>query len=493
MTLLRRAGLALCLALPAAASAQVADGDAAWTDGRLADARAAYERELAANPSSVRSLYRLAVLAGQAGELDSALVFLGRARGAEPDEPDVRLLEAQVLALAGRLDASVAKYDSLLALDPGRREARLGRARVLSWRGDLEGAAGGYRSILAQDAHDAEARVGLGQVYHWQGRDELARRQIDSALAIDPGNRTGREIGGALRAARRPQADVSLEWSSDSDENTTLTLGTGASVTAVPGVRLFGSAFAGRAEDPVREARRAGGEAGLTVARGRAQVTGAVGARRLSVDELFAAPRTGVVYRAGAGLRVGALTSLGLSYAHVPFDETARLVAEEHDLETLDLSLETALSDGTGISLGAGGAWVSDGNSRRSAVLGVTRTLARRFFVGALGRVLGYDARGAGYFSPSRFAVGEVRGGWRLAARQWDARLSGGVGAQQIKGLDAQPLWHLEARLGRKWGTLNVVEAFAGVTNSVGVTSGLGDEIEGYRYRSAGLRLRLGL
>src|SRR5512140_853584 len=99
----RLVALGALIAIASPLAAQVADGNRAWAAGRYDEARAAYERELAGNPRSVRSLYRLAVLASWSDQLDSALALLQRARAVEPADPDVRATEAQVLAWQGHL------------------------------------------------------------------------------------------------------------------------------------------------------------------------------------------------------------------------------------------------------------------------------------------------------------------------------------------------------------------------------------------------------
>jgi hypothetical protein len=83
----------------------------------------------------------------------------------------------------------------------------------------------------------------------------------------------------------------------------------------------------------------------------------------------------------------------------------------------------------------------------------------------------------------------EATGGYNLERKSWIGGLSGGLGAQQIgeRGA-AQTEWHIEGRLGRRWGVGNRVELFGLITNSaVSSTSGA------FRYRSAGVSLRLGL
>jgi hypothetical protein len=102
---------------------------------------------------------------------------------------------------------------------------------------------------------------------------------------------------------------------------------------------------------------------------------------------------------------------------------------------------------------------------------------------------MSYQRRGLGYFSPDRFWVLEGNAGYNFESRVWAGTLSGGLGAQQVgSGGVAQSEWHLEGRVGPRWGSGNRIELFGLITNSaVSSTSGA------FRYRSAGLTVRLGL
>jgi hypothetical protein len=102
---------------------------------------------------------------------------------------------------------------------------------------------------------------------------------------------------------------------------------------------------------------------------------------------------------------------------------------------------------------------------------------------------LSYEQPGVGYFSPDRFSVLEATAGYGIEKMSWTASLGGGLGAQQVgRRGSAQSEWHIEGRLGRRWGLGNRVELFGLVTNSaVSSTSGA------FRYRSAGVLVRLGL
>jgi len=501
--------------------AQLQTGDGAWNEGRYEDARAAYQQALAAGPDAARVNLRLGVMLSWGEQFDSALVFVGRARAAEPTDPEIRLVQARIMALAGRHQDALARYDSLLQEQPASRDAALGRARVLSWsnrlgeavaaydsilarhprdeeamvggaqatawQGDLRAAERRYRAVIQDNPANTEALVGLGYVFHWQGREGDAGRQARSALAVDSTYRPAQELRQVVRAATRPSVETSTTWSSDSDGNSNWWQTVSASATVADRLRAFGSAGALQAGDPVRDGSRVGGEAGLIWGLGRVQLTGSAGARRL--DPAAAATRTAATYRGSAAYRPVPTLGLGLGYSRAPFDETALLIERALDLESLEGGADLALTPWLKAYAGADLSWLSDGNSRGSATAGVTGTFQRRFFLGALGRTLSYDRQGMGYFSPDRFSLLEAVGGYTLERGKWSGRFSGGLGAQRIGDQgEAQSAWHLEGRLGRRWGTDNRVEIFGLVTNSaVSSTSGA------FRYRSAGASVRLGL
>ena len=420
------AAAALLLSAGALASplaAQVADGNRFWTEGRFAEAKAAYEAELRANPGSVRSLYRLAVLASWEDRLDSARTLVARARTLEPADPDVRALEAQLDAWSGRFRSAVARYDSVIADHPERRaELALPRDRARAWS--------------------------------------------------------------------RPAVELSAGWNNDSDDNTNWWQALGLSAPIGDRLRAFASAGAQQSSDPVRDADRLLAEAGVTATPGRATVTLAGGARRLTAPGFR---RTEPTARAVLRYRLAPRSWLGASYSHVPFDETAQLIGSGIDIDAVEGSADIGAGGGLTLTAGGGGAWFSDGNDRYAVFGAATLTVAERFFVGAMARQMGYEFRGTGYFSPDRFRIAEGRAGWTWRSPGWAVRVSGGLGAQQaFRGADAQAEWHGEARLGRGWGPggvdRNIIEVFGGISSSL-ESSASG----AFRYRNAGLRISIGL
>lgn len=513
--------LGLLLLVSTRVAAQQKEADEAWTQGRFDAARAGYARVLAQNPRAALANLRTGIMLSWKGKLDSSLVYISRARAADPADTDMRLVHARVLSWDKRYQAALALYDSVIAAHPTSRDARLGRAQTLSWAGRLDEAKAIYGAMIARDStdrdarvgsaqisawqgdlrsaelsyirilrknpRDADARAGLGYVYLWQGREAAAGRQARAALKVDSTHREGRALYRAIREATRPSVESSAHWSNDSDRNTSFWQSLGTSAYLARGVRTFASVNALETKDPLRNATRVGGEAGVSLALGRVQLSGAAGARRL--DPEVAAPRTAATYRGRIGFRPVPSFGLGVGYSRAPFDEIASLMERNLDLEVLEAGFDARPFKGFSIFASGSGLWLNDGNTRTGVAAGLSQKFARRFFVGMFGRTLSYDRRGIGYFSPDRFSVLEATGGYELEQGSWAAGLSGGLGAQQVgeRGA-AQTEWHLEGRVGRRWGTGNRLDLFGMVTNSaVSSTSGA------FRYRSAGLSLRLSL
>ncbi|MEA2725501.1 MAG: hypothetical protein QOH59_3272, partial [Gemmatimonadales bacterium] len=373
------------------------------------------------------------------------------------------------------------------AADPSDIDMRLAEARVRSWKGDLSTAEQLYRAILAQHPENADALAGLGYVYYWEGRERAARAQARAALAVDSTHKAGRDLLRTIEEPNRPATEATANWSNDSDHNTSF--GQTLSVYASPGagVGIFGSVSVLETSDPILEATTVGGEAGVSVGLGRFRLTGAAGARRLFPE--VADPRTAATYRARLAYRPASSFGMSIGYSRLPFDEIASLVERDLDLELVEGGFEARPFAGFRIFATGSGLWLSDGNTRTGVLAGLAQKIHRRFAVGLFARTLSYEERGVGYFSPDRFSVLEATAGYTIETRSWNGTLGGGLGAQQVgeRGA-AQSEWHIEGRLARRWGSGNRVEVFGLVTNSaVSSTSGA------FRYRSAGLTVRLGL
>jgi Flp pilus assembly protein TadD len=496
------------------------EGNAAWNAGRYAEARAAYDRVLVTDPLNVRANLRVGILLSWAGQLDSAITLVQRARRSDPTDNDLQVIEARIHAWHGQYDLALAQYDSVLHRDPAERDAALGRAVTLSWAdrfreadaayrtllarnpadtaaltgraqlaawsGDNAAARQRYREVLAQDPTNADALTGLAQLDHWEGHDRRALAEVDSALAVAPGHPQARKLRRQVLGAVEPQVEFSLVWGLDSDRNETFSESAAISRVLSDALRGFASVGLFQANDPTTSATRTSGEAGATYVHDRWHATAALGLRRLAPDGL--GTRTEASVRSGIGVRVARRVSLGIGYSWAPFDETAGLIAKGLDVGALDASFDAHAGDRLDLSLGGGLAWLSDGNARRSLVGAATVELPSHFFVGGLGRTLDYDRAGNGYFAPTPFTTFEGRAGWGRDAGAWAVRVSGGLGVQRISGGDGQSEWHAELRAARRWGTANEVALFGSATNSAAAST-----TGAYRYGTAGVSVRLGV
>lgn len=142
-----------------------------------------------------RELYILyGLLLETLGRYDQAV---GRYRQAltMPETPGADGTKGAILAFAGRAtrkkgDTRQAEslYREALAADPGVSLASLGLSEILMERGDYAGALPQLDNALAQDPDDVEALLMAGTAYSALGKRDLARKSLERALSLDPGN-----------------------------------------------------------------------------------------------------------------------------------------------------------------------------------------------------------------------------------------------------------------------------------------------------------------
>src|SRR6266516_2435113 len=450
-------------------AAQLPDAEAAFRRGDYRVARAAYERVLAADSSNVRALYQLAILDSWDGKLGHSLERFARLRRLAPEDGDIMVAQARVLSWADRSAAAGALYDSVLARAPDRTEALAGRT------------------------DEPELLIGLAQTLYWKGQPGLAEAYAARARALAPQDRTVLELARELRAAVRPAVRTTVDGAGDSDGNTFVaqeayyeaSLSTAVRGTLRAGWRRASLGAIGGASYGV------GGQVSAPLG-ATAGVQAGLGVRRLEPDG--GGGTTPLTAALGLRLRPGSVIAAGIGYSRAPFDETATLIASGLVVNALDGSVDVAPAPHWSLSGGGGGAWLSDGNRRYSAVAAVLARVLPGVQVGPFARVMGYRQRGSGYFSPDRFSVleGRVTTDWRRA--RWGVRADGGVGSQQVfQGAAHQLEWHLGLTLTRGWGASNEIALVGLLTNSAVAIATRGARTEGFRYRTLGLRFQQGL
>jgi tetratricopeptide (TPR) repeat protein len=469
--------------------AQTQLADSLWAAGNYRGAKVEYTLVLHQDPGSVRALYRLAILSAWDGRLDSALALLRDAREVLPSDPDVRVWEAKVIQWQGYYRDALARYDSVIVEYPERLDARLGRAQTLAWWGRTPQADREYRALAEAHPNDAEAQIAFAQLLLWQQQLREADRYVARALRVAPEDRTGRDLRAQISALRRPRVELTVGASHDSDNNNAWWQTLGTTLVPGPGIRAFATAEAYQASDASRSGNRVSAEVGGNWNHGNLGVVAAVGVRRLTSD--FSGDRSLGTVRMGVSYRLNPGAGLGVGYAHYSFDETALLLGSGLDVDEYSAEGDVDFRPGLSLGMGVGTAGFSDGNHRPSLVVALTQKIGSRLSLALFGRGLWYDFRGIGYFSPDRFLIGEIRAKYTRAFRPWEARLSGGVGLQDI-GVGGQNAvdgkWHVEARLARRWSTINEIALSGGYSNSA-ISSPSG----AYGYYTATLTARIGL
>ena len=522
--------LAMPVLMPTSSGAQVALGDSLWDAGRLPEAAAAYTRALAEDRHSVRANLRLARTLAWASHTDSALVLLRNARERAPDDFDIQYAEALYLSWARRFDEALVRYDSMLARHPGVDYLRVGRARTLSWASRFDESERAYRELLARPPTDKEAardaELGLVQLTSWTGALSAAARRYDALLAADPGdpralqglaavrNWQGRpraaivlleralqrdSTNGELRVllatartAAAPTAEFEARWSDDSDgdQNVWWT----GSQAAFLSDRVRGGVNVGQlqARDAGRHSQRLHGEATIAVTLDDVRFGGALGVRALNVGTLGMSSaelgdRTAVTARVSAAVRLPGNARVGVGVSHAPLDEVAGLIARAIDVTSFDVNGDYTPRRGLNVALALNALQITDGNQRTSVTLRASQRLPARFSIGALARDMRFAATRPGYFSPGRFSLYELQGGWERENERWAGSLGGGYGTQSIDPAKPwQDEYHADARIAARWKNGNTVALTGEIS-----TSAASSVVGAYRYRTVGLSATL--
>ncbi len=474
-----------------ALAAQLPEAEDAFGRGEYRLARSLYDSVLVLDSVNPRALYRLAVLDSWDGNLKQSLARFLRLRRIEPSL-DIAVAHAKVLSWDGQTRWSEALYDSVLAIDSTRSDALAGRARAAAWGGDLDRAERLWRDALERYPEEPEILVGLAQTLYWEGEPGLAEGYVARARALAPADPTARDLFDQLRAERRPMLAVASDGSSDVEHNRFVSLAATFSASLIPALRSSLRASWRRNDLGGLVGTSSGFEAWVVQSfRGGSTLRVGAGARALNWD---IGTRTFVTFQAGIGLRPAKFSSINMAYARYPFDETALLVRRAFVWNELDVSGDFAPGPSVDVTVVGNAAWLSDGNRRLIGATSFMVGVTGRLRVGAYARIMGYREAtpGRDYFAPDRFTLGEGRVAYAWRRQRWAARLTGGLGAQQVGSSGATQMeWHGDLTLSRTWKALNELALVALYTNSATARSGA-EVTPTYRYWSLGIRMRRG-
>jgi tetratricopeptide (TPR) repeat protein len=163
-------------------------GAIAAGEGRLADARRAFERAASSAADGNAAERSLAIVQLQMGEVAPALERLTRLVAAAPRDVEIRLTLAQALVAAGRPGEAIQELEELRA--GGSRDAELTFALASGYlRLKKTATAEALFATLAAERPRPETHVLIGRTYRDQHHFAQARAAFKRALAIDPKTR----------------------------------------------------------------------------------------------------------------------------------------------------------------------------------------------------------------------------------------------------------------------------------------------------------------
>lgn len=122
----------------------------------------------------------------QAGDNESALPLLLRARELEPRHVDLLNALGNCQARLNRPREALEAFDAALALAPSDKRLHLGRALALEDLSELDAARAGFEKVLALDPHSAAALSRLAVLAQQRGDAKAARELATRALNINP-------------------------------------------------------------------------------------------------------------------------------------------------------------------------------------------------------------------------------------------------------------------------------------------------------------------
>lgn len=213
----------------------LAIADQAFADEDTATARREYEAALAADPGATRALYRL----GQLSKSDprKSESFFRQYVKAESGDAWGWIALGNSLGQQRRFNDAISAFDRAFAIAPQERDVLVGKARILADAGHTDQAIALLESWTSAHASDAEAQRELAIQRRRAGRYREAERAFRVANEIEPAERTSRATAVA-RAFTAPALDLITAGSRDSEENQTARAGGALSVQIGDRARL---------------------------------------------------------------------------------------------------------------------------------------------------------------------------------------------------------------------------------------------------------------
>ncbi len=161
-------------------------GVVAYEADRFGEARALFERTLAALPESARVRELLAMTLLRQGEARRALDLVDEAVARLPESAVLRAIQGDARQMLGEAAAARVAYLEAERLDPTEPMAQVGLAGVRARAGDADAAAAHAERALAHAVDAPLVRVQLGLAWESGGFHDRARALYEEAVGLKP-------------------------------------------------------------------------------------------------------------------------------------------------------------------------------------------------------------------------------------------------------------------------------------------------------------------
>lgn len=169
-------------------SAEVALADYYLTSSRPREAIARLQPVVAANPSAATAKYVLARAHAEVGDRAKAHELVDELLRKTPADPDVLVLQAELLLADGKRDAAFDRAKAAAEANPRSVRAQLALGRLYAARGDVAGAESAFAAVQRLDPRAGVAELELAKLQLASGGGPAALQRSREALARAPGS-----------------------------------------------------------------------------------------------------------------------------------------------------------------------------------------------------------------------------------------------------------------------------------------------------------------
>jgi len=168
------------------AARAIRDGLAARVAGKFSEAEALFREAVAKRPELVEAHLNLALTLGFQGKIEEGLAALEPGEKLAPNDGDLLIARARLLAWKGNFGGAGASLERVLAASPGNLEAKSFAARIAYYQERYDTAGEGFNAVLTAAPDNVEALVGLGDVKVVQGEEDEGAAFYGKALELRP-------------------------------------------------------------------------------------------------------------------------------------------------------------------------------------------------------------------------------------------------------------------------------------------------------------------